>query len=90
MGLHKVPSPRRRRRPFVGTDNDEQLALSFRTDEDVDTTEQVDSSSDDKFDLDFLCIPFRKADTARLNIFHESIDYNNFVNIVKTSQIWLK
>lgn len=67
MWLHKVPS-RRRRRPFVGTDNDE-LALSFPIDEAVDTTEEVDSSSDVKFDLDFLFTPLRIADTARLNMF---------------------
>lgn len=55
-GLHKVPSPRRRRR-------------SFRDDEVVDTTEEADSSSDDKLDFDFLLIPLRIAVTARLNIF---------------------
>lgn len=74
MGLLKVPSPRRRR-PFVGTDNDE-LAPSFRIDEVVETTEEVDSSSsDDKFDLlDFLWIPLRNAITARFNIFQYNIN----------------
>lgn len=76
MGLHKVPSPRRRRRPFDGGTDIDELALSFRIDE------QVDSSSDDKFDLDFLCIPFRNADTARLNIF--LINYMNYY--YKTTQ----
>lgn len=67
--LHKVPSPRRLRRLFVLTDTDE-LALSFRIDEVVDTAEVPDSSSDEKFALDFLWIPLRNADTARLSIIH--------------------